>query len=75
MNAIKVKICSACKTAFDCGSSSDNSKCWCMDFPSIIDLEVAKDCFCSNCLKQKLSDQIKNEPITIAAKNKNKNTN
>lgn len=58
MNALKIKVCSECKSTFNCGDSPEGIVCWCNAFPPIFELEEGKDCLCSNCFKKSCSDKI-----------------
>ena len=66
MNTIKVKCCSSCGIAFDCGDVSPEKKCWCNDFPPIFNFSEARDCLCSNCFKNRCSIKIDEYVATLS---------
>lgn len=65
MNVIKVKNCSNCSKAFNCGDTLEGSKCWCNDFPPIFAPSDAIDCFCPTCFKNACSAKIEEYVSTI----------
>lgn len=65
MNAIKVKICSNCAAAFNCGDTLYGNACWCNDFPPIFTPSNAIDCFCPACFKNACSAKIDEYVSTI----------
>lgn len=74
MNGLKVKNCSSCGTAFNCGDSPDGNKCWCNDFPPIFVPSEVVDCLCPNCFKNacavKIDDFVNTITPEIAVDNK-----
>lgn len=58
MNSIKTKVCSSCESSFSCGDISEESKCWCNDFPPIFNLSEGGDCLCPICFKEACEDKI-----------------
>lgn len=65
MNIIKVKNCSTCGTAFNCGDTLEGSKCWCNDFPPIFTPSEVVDCLCPSCFKNSCSMKIEEYVATI----------
>ena len=65
MNVIKVKNCSNCSTAFNCGDTLEGSTCWCNDFPPIFVPSEAIDCFCPSCFKNACATKIDEYVATI----------
>ncbi len=51
MNVIKVKNCSTCSAAFNCGDTLEGHKCWCNDYPPIFAPSDVVDCLCPSCFK------------------------
>ena len=48
---MKIKICSSCKSKFDC---KENLSCWCYEFPHVPIKNIQdnqNDCICPKCLK------------------------
>lgn len=58
MNTIKTKTCSSCESSFSCGDISEESKCWCNDFPPIFNMSEGGDCLCPVCFKEACEDKI-----------------
>lgn len=76
MNAIKVKNCSSCSIAFNCGDTVGGSKCWCNDFPPIFAPSDVIDCLCPSCFKNacvvKIEDYVSTITPEIATENRAK---
>jgi len=66
MNIIKVKNCSTCGTAFDCGDTPEGNKCWCNDFPPIFQPSDIVNCLCPNCFKSACSVKIDEYVATVS---------
>src|SRR6478752_732816 len=73
MNIIKVKNCSTCGTAFNCGDTPEGSKCWCNDFPPIFAPSDIVDCLCPNCFKSSCSVKIDEYVATVSAESASEN--
>ena len=55
------KNCFQCGKAFECGSNNGNGKCWCAEFPILQSADLNQDCFCPDCLKDRISKQQNSE--------------
>lgn len=66
MNVIKVKNCSSCGTAFNCGDTLQGEKCWCNDFPPIFQPTDVIDCLCPVCFKNACSVKIEDYVATVS---------
>ena len=66
MNLIKVKNCSTCGTAFNCGDTPEGSKCWCNDFPPIFTPTDVIDCLCPGCFKNACAVKIEEYVTTVS---------
>jgi hypothetical protein len=58
MDGIKIKQCSNCAAAFNCGDTAVGNSCWCNDFPPLFVPTSTIDCFCPTCFKKACSDKI-----------------
>ncbi|TGD56696.1 DUF5522 domain-containing protein [Flavobacterium humi] len=58
MNVIKVKNCSTCGIAFDCGDTPAGIQCWCNGFPPIFSPSDVIDCLCPVCFKSACAAKI-----------------
>ncbi|UOK42432.1 MULTISPECIES: DUF5522 domain-containing protein [Flavobacterium] len=67
MNVIKVKKCSNCGTAFNCGDTPEGKKCWCNDFPPIFAPIDVIDCLCPGCFKNACAVKIEDYVATVSA--------
>ncbi|MGH2667018.1 DUF5522 domain-containing protein [Flavobacterium sp.] len=73
MNVIKVKSCSTCGSAFDCGDTLEGKKCWCNDFPPIFAPTDVIDCLCPKCFKNACEVKIDEYVTTISPETALKN--
>jgi len=53
---IKNKKCYKCESNFNCGEQN----CWCGKLPNIMPLKISEDCFCENCLSEKIQTKKEN---------------
>ena len=52
----KKLTCDICNTEFECGIENGDDKCWCFDYPNILQVNDKK-CICIKCLKEKINDK------------------
>lgn len=55
----KVKHCTACGKAFQCGRDEAGHVCWCETLPKIKQIEEGGDCLCAACLKKSIQSDIR----------------
>ncbi|MBG89118.1 MAG: hypothetical protein CMO80_19780 [Verrucomicrobiales bacterium] len=50
------KTCAACGNRFSCEYSEGADSCWCFDLPALDNKELnpGQDCFCLDCLRERL---------------------
>jgi hypothetical protein len=58
---VKVKTCSNCGVAFECGATEADGSCWCSALPNIVPISENEDCLCPDCLKIKISEMEANK--------------
>ncbi len=46
------KICSRCGKGFQCGTLEAHGSCWCTLYPVLQNVNMEKDCMCSDCLME-----------------------
>jgi len=56
--ANQIKHCSVCNESFNCGTQSENQRCWCSDYPCIMPLHFEQDCCCPSCLGKVVAKRI-----------------
>ena len=69
IKAMKSKSCSVCGSQFTCGPETENTGCWCADFPPIMPLDFSKNCRCPSCLKKVVKKKIDEYVQTITPEN------
>lgn len=52
------KLCSECGAKFLCGAASTCGQCWCAALPHIMPKNATEDCYCPDCLKRKIAQQL-----------------
>mgnify|MGYP003112273188 CR=1 FL=1 len=46
-------ICEICKSEFECGIENGEDKCWCFNYPKVLEVD-SKKCICKKCLENKI---------------------